>query len=61
MVWKDNTPVLLLSTHAEPIPLAIEGICIQRKEKGGPKPVKSRPMHVQYQRNMHGVDSFDQL
>ena len=61
VVWIDKKPVLLLSSHAQPLSAEGENPIVQRKVKGGCKPIKTVPMHLQYQKNMRGVDSADQL
>jgi hypothetical protein len=58
-VWKDKQTVLLLSTHAEPVPLPGERQFVWRKFGGRRKKVKTGPMqwmHLQYTWNMRGVD-----
>lgn len=61
MVWKDKQPVVLLSTHAESIPQPGERPFVWRKIGGKNKKVRIGPMHLQYTRNMRGVDIADQL
>ena len=47
-VWKDKTPVLLLSTHAEPISPPGTKQFVYRKFGGKKKKVPTGPMHLQY-------------
>jgi hypothetical protein len=61
MVWKDKQAVQLLSTHAEPIPEEGSKPYVWRKIGGKRKKVRTGPMHLQYTRNMRGVDAADQL
>jgi hypothetical protein len=61
VVWKDKQPVVLLSTHAEAVPPPRECPCVWRKFRGRRRKVKTGPMHLQYTRNMRGVDTADQL
>jgi hypothetical protein len=60
-VWKDKQPVVLLSTHAEAVPLPSKCQFVWRKFGGRRKKVRTGPMHLQYTRNMRGVDTADQL
>jgi hypothetical protein len=53
--------VQLLSTHAEPIPEEGSKPYVWRKIGGKRKKVRTGPMHLQYTRNMRGVDAADQL
>lgn len=51
----------MLSTHAEPIRPDGTELTVLRKGKIGRQHVVSGPMHIQYQQNMRGVDSADQM
>jgi hypothetical protein len=61
VVWKDKQPTVLLSTHAEPLPPQGVRQFVWRKFGGRRKKVSTRPMHLQYTRNMRGVDTTYQL
>ena len=61
MVWKDKQPVVLLSTHAEPIPQLGERPFIWHKIGGKKKKVWTGSMHLQYTKNMRDVDTADRL
>jgi hypothetical protein len=61
MVWKDKQAVYFLSTHAEPILEEGTKPFVWRKIGGKRKKVRTGPMHLQYTRNMRGVDVADQL
>jgi hypothetical protein len=60
-VWKDKQAVVLLSTHAEPVPAEGERPYVWKKFQGRKMKVRIGPMHLQYTRNMRGVDTADQL
>jgi hypothetical protein len=60
-VWKDKQAVVLLSTHAEPVSETGPRPFVWRKIGGKRKKVRTGPMHLQYTRNMRGVDTADQL
>jgi hypothetical protein len=60
-VWKDKQPVILLSTHAEPIKPHGPRLFVWRKFGGRKKKVHTGPMHLQYTENMRGIDTADQL
>jgi hypothetical protein len=60
-VWKDKQAVRLLSTHAEPISRPGCKHFVYRKIGGKRKKVRTGPMHLQYTKNMRGVDAADQL
>jgi hypothetical protein len=51
----------LLSTHAEPISQPGIKQFVYRKIGGKKKKVRTSPMHLQYTRNMRGVDAANQL
>jgi hypothetical protein len=60
-VWKDKQAVVLLSTHARPISEPGKKEFVRRKIGGKKKKVITGPMHLQYTRNMRGVDTAGQL
>jgi hypothetical protein len=53
--------MVLLSTHAEPIPPNGIRQFVWRKIRGKKKKVRTGPMHLQYTCNMRGVDTADKL
>jgi hypothetical protein len=61
MVWKDKQAVVLLSTHANPVPPLGSKLFVRRKIGGMKKKILTTPMHLQYTENMRGVDAADQL
>jgi hypothetical protein len=60
-VWKDKQAVRLLSTHAKPISRPGCKYFVYKKIGGKRKKVLTSPIHLQYARNMKGVDAADQL
>lgn len=57
VVWKDKQPAVLLSTHAEPmLPPGVHQF-VWHKFEGHRKKVQAGPMHLQYTRNVRGVDT----
>jgi hypothetical protein len=60
-VWKDKQAVRLLSMHAEPISRPGCKAFVYRKIGRKRKKVLTGPIHLQYTRNMKGVDAVDQL
>ena len=52
MMWKDKKCVLMLSTHAEPIPPTSVTQTVYRKVKGRQREVNTRPMDLEYETNM---------
>jgi hypothetical protein len=61
MVWKDKQAVVLLSTNAEPISISGPRLFVHRKIGAKKKKLCTWPMHLQYTRNMRGIDTVDQL
>ena len=61
MVYKDKQAVRLLSTYAKPILATSTKPFVSRKIGGKKKKVCTSPMHLEYTRNMKGVDVTDQL
>jgi hypothetical protein len=61
IVWKGKQAVVLLSIHAEPLPLVGERQFVWNKFEGCRKKVKTSPMHLQYTPNMSDVDTANQL
>jgi hypothetical protein len=61
IVWKDKQPVVLLSTHANPLPPQGERQFAWWKFGGRKKKVRTGLMHLQYTRNMRGIDTADQI
>jgi hypothetical protein len=61
VVWKDKQPVVLLSTHADPVLPSEERQFVWRIFEGHGKKVRTWPMHLQYTRNIRGVDTVDQI
>jgi hypothetical protein len=62
VMWKDKCPVLLISTHANPIGFP----CVPRDEvpcRNGPvrEKIPTSPMLLEYTTYMRGVDVADQL
>jgi len=60
-VWKDKNAVILLSTHAEPVSPPGPRQFVYRRIAKKKKKVNTGPMHLQYTKNMRGVDTADQL
>jgi len=61
VVWKASVPVLLLSIHAKVESRDRIPLTIKKKKKGGKEAVPTSPMHLQYQKNMRGVDNANEL
>jgi hypothetical protein len=61
-LWKDKRPVLLLSTHAQPIGFPCQPVDVVPRQNGAIREeIQSSPMHKEYTTYMHGVDVVDQL
>jgi hypothetical protein len=62
VVWKDKKSVLLLSTHAKPVPSEAEEIPTVPRRNGAERPdIKTSPVHLEYTTNMRGVDVADHI
>jgi hypothetical protein len=62
VVWKDKKSVLLLSTHAKPVPSEGEEIPTIPRRNGAERPdIKTSPVHLEYTTNMRGVDVADHI
>lgn len=62
VVWVDKKPVLLLSTHAEPLsPDPSAPVTVPRYANGRTEQVPTSPVHLEYTTKMRCVDVSDQL
>jgi hypothetical protein len=61
-LWKDKRPVLLLSTHVQPIGFPCQPVDVVPRRNGAIRDeIQSSPMHKEYTTYMRGVDVADQL
>jgi hypothetical protein len=62
VLWKDKRPVLLLSSHAQPIGFPCQPVDVVPHRNGAIRDeIHSSPMHKEYTTYMRGVDVADQL
>jgi hypothetical protein len=62
VLWKDKRPVLLISTHAQPIGFPFQPVDVVPRRNGAIREdIQSSPMHKEYTTYMCGVDVADQL
>ena len=60
-LWMDKKPVLLLSTHALPRSLAEKPLYVWRLVDGAKEKIPTTSIHLEYTKDMRGVDVADQL
>jgi hypothetical protein len=62
VLWKDKHPVLILSTHAQPIGFPCKPVDVVPRRNGPVcEEIQSSPMHKEYTTYMRGIDVADQL
>ena len=62
VVWKDKKPMLLLSTHANPLSPDLEHhVTVLQYSNGKTNNIPTLPMHLEYTQKMHGMDVNNQL
>ena len=62
VLWKDKMPVLLLSTHAQPIMLGNPKDCTVPRRDGAQRPdIPTSLVLQEYTTNMKGVDVVDHI
>ena len=62
VLWKDKRPLLLISTHAQPIGFPCKPMDVVPRRNGAIcEDIQSSPMQKEYTTYMHGINVADQL